>query len=597
MDSLTFLDTAWYQQTAILLLLGVGLIMFIKDRFRYDVVALFLMIAIIVLGIIPYEEALANFGHPAVVIVGAMFIMSNALVYSGIIDLIVSRISFLHGRPVISLFCLIVLVALISGFVNNIGALAMVMPIALHLAQKSNTPIAFYLLPIAFASHLGGYLTLIGTPRNILISDYREAATGVPFTMFDFTYVGGAIAIAGIIFITLYAWKFFPRKNASGTNNLIVRDYVTEVSLTNDSKVLNLNVAKFHTKVKDQVTLVNIFRNNTPLAFTDATLMHEDDVLCLRGSEESLSLIIEKFKLHLTGLRALERHVTNADDYISLEVLVPPYAKITNRSWDEIRLQDRFGTNFIGLFRRNFNPLQPLAQTKIHGNDILLLQGRTESVMSTVNAFSLLPLANSTAHLGRTTTILATLTIVLGAIVVATFSVIPLPIVFLLAVALLIGTNLISLRAAYDSIDWPVLMLIAGMITLGDGLVASGAAESLSSGILALSETLSPVAILVVVLVASMLMSDFINTTASAVIMGPIAVLIATGIGVSVDPFLIAVAIGASSAFLTPVGHESNALVMQKGGYRFSDFTKIGLPLELIIIAVSIPLILIVWPL
>lgn len=597
MDSLAFLDTAWYQQTAILVLLGIGLIMFIKDRFRYDVVALFLMIAIIVLGIIPYEEALANFGHPAVVIVGAMFIMSNALVYSGIIDLIVSRISFLHERPVLSLFCLIVLVALISGFVNNIGALAMVMPIALHLAQKSNTPIAFYLLPIAFASHLGGYLTLIGTPRNILISEYREAATGTPFSMFDFTYVGGAIAVAGIVFITLYAWKFFPRKSTAGTNTPIVRDYVTEVSLTNDSKVLNLSVAKFHTKVRDQVTLVNIFRNNTPLTFTDATLLHEDDVLCLRGNETSLSLIIEKFKLHLTGLRAFEKHVTNADDYISLEVVVPPYAKIANRSWNDIRLQDRFGTNFIGLFRRNFNPLQPLAQTKIHGNDILLLQGRSESVMSTVNAFSLLPLANSTAHLGRTTTILATLSIVLGAIVVATFSVIPLPIVFLLAVALLIGSNLISLRTAYDSIDWPVLMLIAGMITLGDGLVASGAADSLSSGILVLSETLSPVAILVVVLVASMLMSDFINTTASAVIMGPIAVLIATGIGVSVDPFLIAVAIGASSAFLTPVGHESNALVMQKGGYRFSDFTKIGLPLELIIIAVSIPLILIVWPL
>jgi di/tricarboxylate transporter len=597
MDILGFLDTSWYQQTAILLLLATGLIMFIRDRFRYDVVALFLMIAVIVLGIIPYEDALANFGHPAVVIVAAMFIMSNALVYSGIIDLIVSRISFLHHQPVLSLFCLIVLVAAVSGFVNNIGALAMVMPIALHLAHKSNTPIAFYLLPIAFASHLGGYLTLIGTPRNILISNYREEATGVPFSMFDFTYIGGAIAIAGIIFITLYAWKFFPRKSIQGHNVPIVREYLTEVSLTKGAKVLNLSVAKFHAKTKDQVTLVTIFRNNTPLAFSETTTMHEDDVLCLRGTEEALTLFIEKFKLQLVGLRALEKHVTNADDYISLEVVVPPYSKISNRSWDEIRLQDRFGTNFIGLFRRTFTPTVPLAQSKIHGNDILLLQGRTESVMSTVNAFSLLPLANSTAHLGRTTTILATLTIVVGAIMVATFAIIPLPIVFLLAVSLLIGFNLISLRAAYDSIDWPVLVLIAGMITLGDALVASGGAESLSRGVLALSETLSPVAILVVVLVASMLMSDFINTTASAVIMGPIAILIATGIGVSVDPFLIAVAIGASSAFLTPVGHESNALVMQKGGYRFSDFTKIGLPLELIIIAISIPLILIVWPL
>ncbi len=597
MDSLAFFDTAWYQQTAILLLLGTGLIMFIKDRFRYDVVALFLMIGVVVLGLIPYEDALANFGHPAVIIVATMFIMSSALVYSGIVDLVVSRISFLHHRPLLSLFCLIVSVALLSGFLDNIGALAVVMPIALHLAHKGGTPVSFFLLPIAFASHLGGYLTLIGTPRNILISEYREEATGVPFSMFDFTYVGGAIAIAGIIFIMLYAYRFYPRKSTTHNEGEKERDYLTEVSLSQNAKVVNLSVAKFHTKTKDLVSLVTIFRNNTPLVFTEETTLHEDDVLCLRGGEEALTLIIEKFKLNLTGLRALEKNVTNADDYTSLEVIVPPYAKIVNHSWDEIRLQDRFGTNFIGLFRRNFIPKQPLSQTKIHGNDILLLQGRTDSVMSTVQTFSLLPLANSSVHLGRTTTILATLTIVVSSIVVATISTIPLPIVFLLAVALLIGCNLISLKAAYDSIDWPVLVLIAGMITLGDGLVASGAAESLSQGILALSDTVSPVAILTIVLVASMLVSDFINTTASAVIMGPIAVLIATGIGVSVDPFLIAVAIGASSAFLTPVGHESNALVMQKGGYRFSDFTKIGLPLELIIIAVSIPLILVVWPL
>jgi len=319
--------------------------------------------------------------------------------------------------------------------------------------------------------------------------------------------------------------------------------------------------------------------------------------LCLRGTEEALTLITEKFKLHLTGLRALERHVTNNDEYLSMEAVIPPYARIAGKSWDEIPLQERFGTNFIGLFRRNFVPQVSLAKCKLIGNDIILLQGRRESVQSTVESLSLLPLANSDVRLGRTTTILSTLFVLISAIALATMQIAPLALIFLVTVMILVGLNLVSLRGAYHSVDWSILVLLAGMITLGDALVASGAADTLARGIVSVSEVTSPVTILVIVLIASMAMSDFINTTASAVIMSPIAILIATGMNVSIDPFLIAVAVGASSAFLTPVGHESNALVMQKGGYRFSDFTRMGLPLEILILVVSIPLILYAWPL
>jgi di/tricarboxylate transporter len=217
--------------------------------------------------------------------------------------------------------------------------------------------------------------------------------------------------------------------------------------------------------------------------------------------------------------------------------------------------------------------------------------------MSTINTFSLLPIANGGIKLGRTRTVLATLAIVISAITLATLQLVPLSMIFIVSVILLIGFNLVSLRGAYESIDWPVLVLLAGMITLGDALIASGTAEIISKSIVDMSHIFTPVTILIVILVTTMLISDYINTTAAAVIMAPIAILVASDIGVSVDPFLIAVAIGASSAFQSPVGHESNAFVMQKGGYQFSDFVKIGLPLEILIVIISVPVILIVWPL
>jgi len=578
-------------------LLGIGMILFIKDRFRYDAVALFLMVMIIVLGILPYEEAFANFGHPVIIIVGSMFIMSQALVKSGIIDIIVSRISFLHNRPILSLTCLVILVALISGFVNNIGALAMVMPIALHLAQKNKISISFYLLPIAFASHLGGYLTLIGTPRNIIISDFRQQTTGLPYEMFDFLPVGGLIALGGIVFLILYSWSFFSKRKNTTTSDVELRNYFTEASIGPKSKVVGLTIEKFHSRTKGLVIIKNIFRDNETLPFKEDIVLYAGDVLSLSGTEEALTMFVEKFNLQLTGLRAFERFVTSADDYTSIEVAVPPYAKIIGKNWNEIKLQDRFGTNFIGLYRHNFSPKKLLAETKIFNSDILLLQGRTDSVMSTINTFSLLPIANGGIKLGRTRTVLATLAIVISAITLATLQLVPLAMIFIVSVILLIGFNLVSLRGAYESIDWPVLVLLAGMITLGDALIASGTAEIISKSIVDMSHIFTPVTILIVILITTMLISDYINTTAAAVIMAPIAILVASDIGVSVDPFLIAVAIGASSAFQSPVGHESNAFVMQKGGYQFSDFVKIGLPLEILIVIISVPVILIVWPL
>lgn len=597
MDYLLFIENPIYQQISVVTVLGIGLILFLKDRIRYDVVALSLMLAIILLGVLPANEAFANFGHPAIIIVACMFVISEAFVRSGVVDAIMARIGFLHRHPIIGLSVLVCAVALLSSFINNAGALAIVIPIAVHLAHKSNTPIALFLLPLAFASHLGGFMTLIGTPRNIIISDFREQATGVPFAMFDFLPVGGVIAVLGIVFLVVISWRFIPLRKMNDTASEQSREYTTEVTISPHSKVAEMTILKFEAATKQTIRVRGIYRGDEFIRPTSTLGLMVTDHLILQGDIESLTYYTEHFHLTLTGMRARESHVTNEDDQITTEVVVPPYAKLVSQTWDTIPLQERFGINFIGISRRDNTLVSTLAQTRIWPNDILLLHGRRDSVQETIQSLRLLPIADSDVPLGRTLRAVSTLLIIACAILLATLNIIPLGVVFLATCLVLILFNLISLRQAYDSIDQTVLILLAGMITLGEALQQSGAAESIANYILTYGDLIGPTAMLIVILIASMVLSDFMNTTASAVTMAPIAILMAESLSVSVDPYLMAVAIGASCAFLTPIGHESNAMVMKRGGYTFKDFFRVGLPLEILIAAASIPLILNFWPL
>ena len=598
---LELIAVEWYQQVAVLAILTIALLMFMRDYWRYDVVAILVMLGVVAVGALPYESALANFGHPAVVIVASMFIMSRALVQSGLVDALVSRLGFLHSHPIIALLILVILVAFLSAFVNNVGALAMVMPVAIHLARLNGTSIALYLLPLAFASHLGGFMTLIGTPRNLLISDMRLQTTGQGFAMFDFLPVGGVLAILGILFLVLVAWRFLPQRTSADSTAVAEREYTTEVVIpAGKSRIYRYTVADLERINRHSISFARVLRAQAELPVTPALTFMPDDHVIIKGSATALTQFIEKYNLQLSGLRAREWHVTSADDNTTVETIVPPYGSLVGKSWQTLSLPERFGTNFIALARQGYTPLWPLERINLRGGDVLLLRGRIDSIKDTMTATGLLPIntfSSDEIGLGRTRTIFATVSVIVTAIALATLNIVPLALIFLISAVLLIVFDLISLRQAYQSIDVSVLILLAGMITLGDALLTSGVASTLANTMLLLGEMTGPVVLLFLVLIISMFLSDFMNTTASVVIMGPVAVTLALALGVSIDPFLMVVAIGASCAFLTPVGHESNAIVMQKGGYNFRDYMRIGLPLEILIILVTIPLVLTVWPL
>jgi di/tricarboxylate transporter len=591
------IDTVIIEQISVLVILGTALILFIQDRWRYDIVSVLILLALILTGVLSHNAALSNFGHPVVIIVGSMFVMGRALVQSGMVDSIVGRLTFLHHRPILALALLILLVTTISAFVNNVGALVMVLPIAIHIAKKNHTPIALYLLPLAFASHLGGYLTLIGTPRNILISDFRESAIGIPYQMFDFSLVGIFIAGFGALFLILFGWRIIPIRNREEVTEAPIRIYTTEVEVPEVSKITRSTIEKIESATNKTIRIIHLVTEEGLTVVPSEYKPKSGDVLQIQGSADALTEFVEKYKLELTGLRAVEKNIASDDDYRTIEAVVTPYATIISKAWSDISLHDRFGVNFIGFARRNFAPMKQIADIKLHAGDILMFQGRVASIKQTLTSMNCMIVSDEELTLGRSRTVFSTLFIFLTAIILATLEVLPVAVIFLSAAILMILTNLISVKQAYESIDVAVLMLLAGMISLGDAIQSSGADQTIANFLLSVNDFVSPVVILIIVLLTTAVLSDFMNTTAALVVMAPVSIMIANTIGASVDPFLMIVAIGASSSYITPIGHESNALVMHRGGYKFTDYIRVGLPLEIIEFAVAIPLVLYFWPL
>jgi len=525
MDGL-FFSSDVFQHIAVLCILAVGLFLFIQDKWRYDVVSVIILLAIIFVGILPVETAFSNFGHPAVIIVASMFVMGRALVQSGIIDVIVGKLDFLHHRPIFALAFLVIITATISGFVNNVGALVMVLPIAIHIAKKNKTPIALYLLPLAFASHLGGYLTLIGTPRNLLISDFRESTIGIPYQMFDFFHVGIFLAGFGALFLILLAWRMIPVRS-SNDGDAPAHTYTTEAIVPSSSKILKLTYKRLHSLYGQTIAIAKVQRNEEYISADTAIRPKVDDVLILQGDADSLTSFVEKYRLKLSGLRAQEKNIDSQDEQRTVEVVVTPYAKIIGKQWNDISLPDRYGVNYIGFARRNYVPQISLMETRFNSGDILMLQGRMASIEKTISLLHCLIVSDEYINLGRTRTIFGTLLIFLSAIILATLNIFPVAVIFLTAATLMVLLNLIPIKQAYESIDTAILVLLVGMISLGSALQVSGADQVLAQYLLSLSSIIGAVGMLFLILITTMALSDFMNTTAAVVIMAPIAITIA----------------------------------------------------------------------
>jgi di/tricarboxylate transporter len=591
-----------YDQIAISSVLGAALIGFIWGYWRYDIVAFVCLIAAVFLGVVPPADAFLGFGHPATITVIAVLILSRALSNSGAIEGVARLLQPATRTPFTHIGALSLVATPLSAIMNNIGALSLLMPVAIQSAVKAARSPAMVLMPLSFASILGGLVTLIGTPPNIIVANYRGTAGDAPFGMFAFTPVGGVIAIIGVAFIALIGWRLIPKARLRFTEEkdlFEIDDYVAEILVPEEADVIGKSIDDLHADALEQdVRILGLVREGTRgFLRVRYVPLHAGDRLVVEAPPTALTSYVQKTGLELSGTSREGAVNLESENTVLVEAVVPPRSTLTGRTPRLAGLTGRSGLHLLGISRQGRPIRERLYQVRFRPGDILLLHGDEENVHKMISELGCLPLAprKLDGAIGRKASIVVAA--FAGAILLSVFGVVPLPVSFSAAAIIVVVTNVVPLRELYEAVDWPVVVLLGAMMPLGGALESAGVTDLVTSGIVGLSGEFSPVVILTIVLVVTMTLSDIMNNAATAVIAAPIAYGTALQLGVNPDAFLMAVAVGASCAFLTPIGHQNNTLILGPGGYQFGDYWRVGLPLEVIIVAVAVPTILLVWPL
>ncbi len=592
-----------FEQIAILALIGAILILFIWGRWRYDLIAFSALLVAVVIGLVEPMEAFVGFGHPAVVTVAAVLIISRALSNSGLIDFLAKGLDPAAERgQSLHIGFIGSISALLSAFINNVGALALLMPVALKSAAKVKRSPGFILMPLAFASILGGTITLIGTPPNIIIANYRVKAGGEAFSMFDFTPVGAVVALVGLVFVAFLGWRLIPaarRAKQEDSSLFEIEAYVTELSVPEDSPLLGKGRRQIEAEFeKLEIEFVGLIRAHQRIhSATWRGRVSAGDILVLEADPEGIDKAVSGFGLDMVGSGAEVSDDLKSDEVALVEAVVSPAGMIENRTASGVHLRGCFGVNLLAISRQG-RPIKTRLHTmRLRAGDVLLLQGPVDQMPTILGDIGCLPLAERGLKIGKPERAWLSLAVFVAAIIFMSLGLVAAPIALGLAAMAMLFLNVASLREAYDSINWPVIILLGAMIPIGGALETTGATDLITETILGIGGGVSPIVVLTILLIVTMTLSDIVNNAATAVIMAPIAFGLAERLQVNADAFLMAVAIGASCAFLTPIGHQNNTLILGPGGYRFGDYWRMGLPLEIIIVAVSVPMILWVWPL
>ena len=588
-------------QIIICLVLVSALFLFIQGRWRYDVVAMLALLICAFADLIPPQQVFSGFGHPAVITVAAVLILSQALTNSGAVDVIGKQLTRIQHRPVLQVAALSGLVAFSSAFMNNVGALALFMPLALQACHRSQRPASEVLMPLSFGSLLGGLITLIGTPPNVIIANYRQQISGEPFSMFDFTPVGLGVAVVGLTFIALIGWRLLPvvRERESQPGKLFEIDaYITEAQLPSGSKMVGKALRELEKLGEGDIAILALMRGNRRLlAPGPFELLKADDVLILEGHPDALKTLVDNAGLEMAGSSTIKAEDLSSERIGMFEVVVSPGARIEGRSARMLQLHERYGVNLLAMSRQGESIRQRISRVTFRVGDVLLLQGDTRTISETLSILGCLPLAQRRIKLGAPRQVIPAVVIFGIAILLTASGLVAAQIAFAAAAVTLVLTNQMSLRESYASIEGPIIVLLGAMIPIGQALENTGATRLIAEQLVLIAGDLPNWAILGLVVITAMGLSDVINNAATAVIMAPIAASVAVNLNLPTDPFLMAVAIGSSSTFLTPIGHQSNTLVMGPGGYAFSDYWRMGLPLDVLVVLTSVPLIMLFWPL
>ncbi|AAO90580.1 SLC13 family permease [Coxiella burnetii] len=585
----------------ILIILVITMALFIWGYWRYDIVAAIALMLATLTGAVPFSKVYTGFSNPAVITVACVMIISQVITRSGAVAFMVRKITVAAKYHNLYVIILCVIAAILSAFMNNVGALALMMLVALRSSLKMKRSASLVLMPLALASAMGGLVTMIGTPPNLLISFYREQSTGQPFALFDYARVGFYVALAGVLFIALIGWRLLPRKR-KGTRQpedlFQIEDYLTEIKIPEKSPTIDKSIREFEKLIEAEFSIIGLIRKGKKhFALSPDEKLQPHDVLIVEISSEDLQELLQAGKIELVGDKKISSEVLKSKEVGIVEAVVPPGSRVENRSAESIRLRARYRLNLLAIARQG-NPFRErLREINFRAGDVVLLQGPVDVLEENVASLGFLPLLERGLDVGMKRMAFLPIIIFIFAIFLAGVQWVPVEVAFGGAVILLLLFRLLPTRLIYESIDWPVIILLGAMIPVGEALQSTGGTTLIAHFISSFTKDYPPFIILGLVMIITMTLSDFMNNAATAVVMAPIGVSIAHSIHASVDPFLMAVAIAASCSFLTPIGHQNNALVMGPGGYKFFDYIRLGLPLEIVVLVLSLPLILWAWPL
>jgi di/tricarboxylate transporter len=573
--------------------------MFVWGRFRYDVTAMLALLAGLALGIVKPKEAFTGFSDDIVIIVGSALVISAAVQRSGMVERALSLIAGRVTRIRTQLFVLTASVGVTSALVKNVGALAMLMPAAFQMAKKNKASPSVFLMPMSFASLLGGLMTLVGTSPNIIVSRVRQDMVGQPFRMFDYFPTGFGLLVIGLIFLR-FGYRLLPRDRRGVPTMgeaLDIKDYVTEVTISEGSPAIDETVDQFVDRHDGDVTVTSVMRAGMRSEPRPWMTLCQGDMLILGGEPDVLERVIATNKFALAGS---ERDVPEdrKDDEIGvIEAVIATNSPLIGRTASRMQLQRRLGINLIAVSREGERLTHRLGGTVLRAGDVIVLQGPLSLLPERLPRLGALPLAERALRLGNPGRGLLPVIILAVAMVATATGYVPVAVAFFAAAALILAIGALPLAEAYDSVEWPILIMLGALIPVSDTLRTTGASQILATWLAHVAASLPPWGAVALILVAAMAVTPFLNNAATVLVMAPIAAVFAHDLGYRPEAFLIATAMGAGCDFLTPIGHQCNTLVFGPGGYKFGDYARLGAPLSLLVVLFGTPLILMVWPL
>jgi di/tricarboxylate transporter len=588
------------QQALAFGLIGLTIACFIWGRWRYDLISLGALLASVALGLTPASKAFDGFANDVVVIIACALVVSAGFARSGVVEALLRPVAsrLKSARSQVPVF--VAATAVLSMATKNVGALAILMPIAMQTARRSGTPVSSLLMPMSFASLLGGLVTLVGTSPNIIVSQVREELFGKPFGMYDFAPVGLALTALGVVFLSFgYRLLSKPRTPVAGLGEALAdKAYVTQAEVPEDWPRQLGRVRDLYALGQGEVHVLAVLRGASRRARpTGAFRLKPGDKLLLEGSQAELDRLIAQARLKLTRSdKPVAQEAADEGERV-VEAIIGPDSRLAGVSAQAVELHRQFGVNLLAVSRPGRRLTQALNRVRLRAGDILMLQGGEKALPGVLTDLGLLPLAQREVRLGGARRAVLPVVILLAAMVAIGFHLAPVAIVFFAAAVAMVAFGGLRMRDAYAALDGPVLVLIGALIPVGEAVHATGGADLVAGWLSQALGLVPPTAALAAMMSLAMVSAPFMHNAPTVLVFGPIAAGLATRLHLSADPFLMSVAVGAACDFLTPIGHQCNTLVMAPGGYRFSDYPRLGAPLSLLVVALGPFLIAAVWPL